>query len=81
MFGVFLSSSTGASLDISTLRTGLEVRDDVVVFSNPLTDGHFRRYHLQIVFHMKLSVLKPILGYIHLLTSPKVRSFPLRLQP
>ena len=37
----------------------------------------FRRYHLQIVLYMKLSVLKSIFGYIHLLTSPKVQSFPL----
>ena len=36
-----------------------------------------RRYHLQIVLYMKLSVLKSIFGYIHLLTSPKVQSFPL----
>jgi len=58
-----------------------KICDDVVVFSNPLIDGHFcilslfRRYHLQVVFHMKLSVLKPIFGYIHLLTPPKVQSF------
>ena len=37
----------------------------------------FRRYHLQIVLYMKLSVLKSIFGYIHLLTSPKIQSFPL----
>lgn len=29
----------------------------------------------------KLSVLKSVIGYIHLLTSPKVQSFPLCLQP
>ena len=37
----------------------------------------FRKYHLQIVLYMKLFVLKSIFGYIHLLTSPKVQSFPL----
>lgn len=49
----------------------MQVCDDVVVFSNPHMDGHsgisllFRSCFLPVVFFLKLSAFKPMVGYFH----------------
>ena len=59
------------------------VCDDTALFSNLRVVEHFcilflfRRYHLQIVFHMKLSVLKSTFSYIHCLCLLKFSPSPM----
>ena len=81
-------SSAATQASISETFRGIDnaVLIGVVVFSNPsirmllYIPFLFRRYSLYMVFFLKFSAIVLISSYIHLLTPPKVQSFPRYLQ-